>query len=59
MLKNFESVKLNSCGPDGISPILTKHIKNDEDKIKIIKEAIELDNLFDTRVSFVPKGKKG
>ena len=40
MLKNFENVKLNSCGPDGISPILTKHIKTDEDKIKIIKEAI-------------------
>ena len=40
MLKNFESVKLNSCSPDGISPILAKHIKTDEDKIKIIKEAI-------------------
>ena len=40
ILKNFQNVKLNSCDPDGISPILTKHIKIDEDKIKIIKEAI-------------------
>ena len=59
MLENFEKVKMNSCGPDGVSPILTKHIKEEYDRLKIIKEAVDSENLFDTRVCFISKGKKG
>ena len=59
MLENFNKVKITGCGPDGVAPILTKHIVEKEDKLKIIKEALEQNGLFDTRVTFVPKGKKG
>ena len=41
MVENFTNVKLNSCGPDGVNPALTREVRNEDDKIKIVKEALE------------------
>ena len=50
MVENFAKVKLNTCGPDGVNPALTREIKREEDKIKIVKEALEMETIFDTRI---------
>ena len=41
MLEKSSKVKISGCGPDAVAPILTRHIVKKEDKLKIIKEALE------------------
>jgi len=41
MLENFSKVKISGCGTNGVATILTRHIVEKKDKIKIIKEALE------------------
>ena len=59
MVQKFDWVKVNSAGPDGIHPILAKKIPLKEDRTKIVKQALESEGLFDTRVALIKKPKKG
>ena len=59
MVQKFDWVKVNSAGPDEIHPILAKKIPLKEDRTKIVKQALESEGLFDTRVALIKKPKKG
>ena len=59
MVEKFEWLKINSAGPDGIHPVISKKIPLKEDRIKIVKQALECEGLFDTRVALIKKPKKG
>ena len=59
MLEKFSWIKVNSAGPDGIHPIITKLVKEQEKQKKLIDEALKYDKLFDTRVTLINKPKGG
>ena len=59
MAKNFEKIKVNSSGPDGIHPILSKKVPSHYHRTKIVSQALDKVDLFDTRLTLIKKKGKG